>query len=110
MAIQETAMKTQRARDITFDVKKDAVVIEGISKFFTKPRPLFRWPRQKKEQEEKREIKALEGIQLTIKQSEIWNDTWPLLITGVISIPVGIFIFRQAERYAKRTGKLKRNG
>ncbi len=45
-----------------------------------------------------------------IWSSEIWNDTWPLIITGVISIPVGIFIFRQAERYAKRTGKLKRNG
>ncbi len=73
MAIQETAMETQRVGDIALDIKKDAVVIEGISKFFTKPRPLFRWPRQKKEQEEKREIKALEGIQLTIKRKEIFG-------------------------------------
>lgn len=41
---------------------------------------------------------------------EIWNVTWPLIITGIVSIPVSIWIFRIAERYAKRTGKLKRNG
>jgi hypothetical protein len=28
----------------------------------------------------------------------------------VVMIPVGILVFGQAERYAKRTGKLKRNG
>ena len=27
-----------------------------------------------------------------------------------ILIPVGVVVFGQAERYAKRTGKLKRNG
>lgn len=41
---------------------------------------------------------------------EIWSSTWPLLISGVISIPLGLLIFRVAERYAKRTGRLKRNG
>jgi len=41
---------------------------------------------------------------------EIWASTWPLLISGVISIPLGLLIFRVAERYAKRTGRLKRNG
>ena len=41
---------------------------------------------------------------------EIWSSTWPLLITGVVSVPLGIFIFGIAEKYAKRTGKLKRNG
>lgn len=41
---------------------------------------------------------------------EIWNVTWPLIITGIVSIPVSIWIFGIAERYAKRTGKLKRNG
>ncbi len=39
-----------------------------------------------------------------------WGDIWPLLICAVVSIPVGQFIFHLAERYAKRTGKLKRNG
>jgi ABC-2 type transport system permease protein len=40
----------------------------------------------------------------------IWSNTWPLLICGVISIPVGLWVFGIAERYAKRKGRLKRNG
>ena len=34
----------------------------------------------------------------------------PLLITGMITIPAGLWAFMRAERYAKQTGKLKRNG
>lgn len=45
-----------------------------------------------------------------IWSAEIWNNTWPLIITGLLSVPIGIYIFSLAERYAKRTGKLKRNG
>ncbi|MBN1310216.1 MAG: ABC transporter permease [Anaerolineae bacterium] len=48
----------------------------------------------------------LEGVS-TI---ELWIYIWPVLIMGVILIPVGLWIFRQAELYAKRTGKLHRNG
>jgi ABC-2 type transport system permease protein len=33
-----------------------------------------------------------------------------LVLIGVIAVPVGLLIFRQAEMYAKRTGKLKRSG
>jgi len=33
-----------------------------------------------------------------------------LVLVGIITIPVGLVIFRQAEKYAKRTGKLKRSG
>ena len=40
----------------------------------------------------------------------LWYDVWPLLVAGVVSIPVGLWVFRTAERYAKRTGKLKRSG
>ncbi|MFZ5915425.1 MAG: ABC transporter permease [Chloroflexota bacterium] len=35
---------------------------------------------------------------------------WPLLIIGVVMVPLGVYIFGICERYAKRTGKLKRNG
>jgi ABC-2 type transport system permease protein len=45
-----------------------------------------------------------------IWSAQIWSDTWPLIVTGIISVPLGIYIFRLAEMYAKRTGKLKRNG
>jgi ABC-2 type transport system permease protein len=34
----------------------------------------------------------------------------PLLLTGIVTIPVGLYAFTRAERYAKQTGKLKRNG
>jgi ABC-2 type transport system permease protein len=41
---------------------------------------------------------------------EVWSYTWPLILTGVISVPLGIYVFGIAERYAKKTGRLKRNG
>jgi len=59
---------------------------------------------------------VLEGLRAAILRNqviwspEIWSYTWPLIITGVVSVPLGVFIFHLAERYAKRTGKLKRNG
>jgi ABC-2 type transport system permease protein len=40
----------------------------------------------------------------------LWSDIWPALLIGVIAIPVGLQVFRVAERYAKRTGKLSRDG
>jgi ABC-2 type transport system permease protein len=40
----------------------------------------------------------------------LWGDVWPLVAMGVLLIPLGIWAFGRAERYAKRTGKLKRVG
>jgi ABC-2 type transport system permease protein len=34
----------------------------------------------------------------------------PILLLGAASLPIGLAIFGWAERYAKRTGKLKRSG
>src|SRR6266446_10137145 len=59
---------------------------------------------------------VLEGLRAAllhnqvIWSAEIWSDTWPLIVTGIVSIPLSVYIFRIAERYAKRTGRLKRNG
>ena len=39
-----------------------------------------------------------------------WADVWPLLVIGVVSIPLGLVVFRAGERYAKQHGKLKRSG
>ena len=39
-----------------------------------------------------------------------WADVWPLLIIGAVSVPLGLFVFRTGERYAKQHGKLKRSG
>jgi ABC-2 type transport system permease protein len=35
---------------------------------------------------------------------------WPLFLMGIVMLPLGIYLFQRAERYTKRTGKLKRNG
>jgi ABC-2 type transport system permease protein len=42
--------------------------------------------------------------------SSMWDEIWPLLVIGVVSIPLGLAVFRRGERYAKRHGKLKRSG
>jgi ABC-2 type transport system permease protein len=41
---------------------------------------------------------------------QLWPNIWPVLIMGAVLIPLGLWVFGQAERYAKRTGKLHRNG
>jgi ABC-2 type transport system permease protein len=40
----------------------------------------------------------------------VWPNLWPALLVGAISIPLGLRLFLWAERYAKRTGRLKRSG
>lgn len=40
----------------------------------------------------------------------LWSYVAPLLLMGVVMLPLGIHLFQRAERYTKRTGKLKRNG
>lgn len=42
--------------------------------------------------------------------SDLVGDIWPLLLMGTVLIPAGLWAFGRAERYAKRTGKLKRVG
>lgn len=41
---------------------------------------------------------------------ELWPQIWPTLLMGLVAIPGGLWVFEQAERYAKRVGKLHRNG
>ena len=57
---------------------------------------------------------ALDGIRDAIINgagvSAMWPDIWPLIIIGVVSVPLGLEVFRRGEKYAKRHGKLKRSG
>ena len=57
---------------------------------------------------------ALEGIPDAMLNGKgvmsLWTDVWPLLNMGIIFPPLGIWIFRQGERFAKKTGRLKRSG
>ncbi|MBI2106317.1 ABC transporter permease [Candidatus Woesearchaeota archaeon] len=41
---------------------------------------------------------------------ELWTFVWPLIILGVILIPLGWYIFNIGEKYSKRKGRLKRSG
>jgi ABC-2 type transport system permease protein len=42
--------------------------------------------------------------------SSLWPYIWPVVLMGIVLVPAGLWIFGQAEQYAKRTGKLHRNG
>ena len=42
--------------------------------------------------------------------TDLLADLWPLVVMAVVLIPLGVWVFGRAERYAKRTGKLKRVG
>jgi len=42
--------------------------------------------------------------------NELLYLVWPLIVMGAVLIPFGLWAFGRAERYAKRTGKLKRVG
>jgi len=57
---------------------------------------------------------ALEGSRAALLEgagvAELWGSIWPLLIMGVVFVPLGLYVFHLGERYAKRTGKLKRSG
>jgi ABC-2 type transport system permease protein len=57
---------------------------------------------------------ALEGARAALLDgagiSELWGSIRVLLIMGVVFIPLGLYVFHLGERYAKKTGKLKRSG
>ena len=48
----------------------------------------------------------LDGVSLTT----LVGDIVPLIVMGIVLIPAGLWAFNRAERYAKRTGRLKRVG
>ena len=57
---------------------------------------------------------ALDGMRDAIVEGQglsmMWDEIWPLIVIGIVSIPLGLEVFRRGERYAKRHGKLKRSG
>jgi ABC-2 type transport system permease protein len=57
---------------------------------------------------------ALRGVRSAILDGasveSVWGDIWPMLIIGIISVPLGIWVFRRGELHAKKHGKLKRSG
>jgi ABC-2 type transport system permease protein len=57
---------------------------------------------------------ALDGARDAILDGQglasMGDEIWPLIVIGVISVPLGLYIFSRGEKYAKKHGKLKRSG
>jgi ABC-2 type transport system permease protein len=57
---------------------------------------------------------VLGGVRAAMLESatlrQLWAQIWPALVIGIVAVPIGLRVFTLAERYAKRTGKLHRNG
>jgi ABC-2 type transport system permease protein len=57
---------------------------------------------------------VLQGVRAAIidgaRMDKLLPFVWPLLLIGAVMVPLGVYVFGICERYAKRTGKLKRNG
>ncbi len=57
---------------------------------------------------------VIEGIRSALIEGEGFTQLWPtmvgLIASGFLMIPLGVYVFSAAERYAKRTGRLKRSG
>jgi len=57
---------------------------------------------------------ALEGSRAALQHgagiAELWESIRVLIVMGVVFVPLGLFVFHLGERYAKKTGKLKRSG
>jgi len=57
---------------------------------------------------------TLEGARRAILDgagvAAVWDDLWPLILIGVVAVPLGLYVFALGERYAKRHGRLKRSG
>jgi len=72
LAIHDLPVNTQLLENMVIDTSKDAVVINGVSKIFKKSRPLLRWPGKRTTgSEEKREVRAIDNVTLTVKRREI---------------------------------------
>jgi ABC-2 type transport system permease protein len=57
---------------------------------------------------------VLDGVRRALLEGiptlQLWGYVWPVLCMGLVLVPAGLWVFGQAERYAKRSGKLHRNG
>ena len=55
---------------------------------------------------------ALNGIRAMLLDgasfTSQWGNIWPLLIMGLVFPPLGLYLFKKGEHYAKVTGRLKR--
>lgn len=71
MASHNLIVSAQFLENVTIDTKKDAVVIDGVTKVFRRSRPWLHGLGQSKQNGEKREVRAIDDVSLTVKRREI---------------------------------------
>lgn len=65
-------VSTSLLKNVAIDLTLDAVVIDGVSKVFKKSSPFRHWARKSQaEDKQKREVRAIDNVSLTVKQGEI---------------------------------------
>lgn len=57
---------------------------------------------------------ALRGMRRALLEGDgigqLWDVILPLLVIGILLVPIGLFAFGRMEIYCKKTGRLKRSG
>lgn len=53
---------------------------------------------------------GIDSSRHSISIPAVWPELLVLLAMGLVLVPLGLWVFGQVERWAKRTGKLKRTG
>jgi ABC-2 type transport system ATP-binding protein len=72
VAVQNLSIKSHLPEPIIVDIEREAVVIEGVSKLFTKSRPAMRWfGKRVPESKAQREVRAVDNVTMTVKRREI---------------------------------------
>src|SRR5437588_7467643 len=67
-------IRPQLIEDRTFDITRDAIIIDGVTKIFKKSHPfslLGRRTKQDAHKQRKREVRAVDNVTMTIKRREI---------------------------------------
>jgi ABC-2 type transport system ATP-binding protein len=73
MTVQNVRIQQNQA-SLLVDPNKDAIVINGVSKVFKKPRPLLRIPGKGQSynpEKQQKDVRAVDNVSLTIKRREI---------------------------------------
>jgi len=72
LAVHDLIINTPLVKNVALDPTQDAVVVDGVSMIFKKPRPLWKKHREQQQDNKKnREVRAVDNVSLAIKRREI---------------------------------------